>query len=133
MGPTVAPAEQITRYLRNSGHMRPGLQRPHFTAYMPQVADGDISVYRTMDLSDADIEALGAQHVGKPANPLKGHCCLSADAIFGEGLNIVSAPNPHPRHANVTGWVNDPKNRIIARKLADLARLTVYLPTTPTP
>ena len=113
--------------------MRPGLQRPHFTAYMPQVADGDISVYRTMDLRDADIEALGAQHVGKPASPLKGHCCLSAYAIFSEGLNIVSAPNPHPRDANVTGWVNDPKNRIMARKLADLARLTVYLPTTPAP
>lgn len=133
MGPTVAPAERITRYLRNSGHMRLGLQRPHFNAYMPQVADGDISVYRTMDLSNADIEVLGAQHVGTPANPLKGHCCLSADAIFGEGLNIVSAPNPHRRHANVTGWVNDPKNRLIARKLAELAKLTVYLPTTPTP
>lgn len=93
---------------------------------MPQVADGDISVYRTMDLSSADIEALGAQHVGKPASPLKGHCCLSADAIFSEGLNVVSAPDPHPRHANVTGWVNDPKNRIIARKLAELATLTIY-------
>lgn len=98
---------------------------------MPQVADGDISVYRTMDLGDADIQALGAQHVGKPASPLKGHCCLSADAFFSEGLNIVSAPNPHPRHANVTGWVNDPKNRIIARKLAGLASLTVYVSPNP--
>lgn len=69
---------------------------------------------------------LGAQFVGRPDSPLKGHCDLLASSFFTEGLDIESAPHPHPRHANVRGWATDPKNRLIARKLADQATLVVY-------
>ena len=74
----------------------------------------------------ADIVALGAQYVGKPESPLKGHCDLIAGEFFGEELNIQSDPNPHERHANVHGWTSEPRNRIVARKLADKAQLTMY-------
>lgn len=126
MQDTVEPSERITRYLRNSGHLRPGLGRPHFSAYLPQVENGDISVYRTSGLVTAEIRALGVDHVEQPGTPLKGHCDLQATEFFAEALNIVSAPNPHERHANVTGWTIAPRNRVIARKLADKATLTVY-------
>ena len=74
----------------------------------------------------ADVAALGVQYVGRPQSPLKGHCDLAAAEFFHEGLNIESAPSPHERHANVKGWTSDPRNRIVARKLADKALLTVY-------
>ena len=122
----VDPAETITRYLRSSGHMRPGMGRPHFSAYLPRVENGDISVYRTSHLTVAEIAALGAAYVASPDIALKGHSDLQAPEFFAEGLNILSAPNPHERHANVTGWTIDPKNRIIAKKLADKATLTMY-------
>lgn len=93
---------------------------------MPRVQDGDVSVYRTLGMAGADIIDLGARYVGRPDLPLKGHCCLAAQDIFSEGLDIVPAPDPHERHANICGWTIDPRNRIIARKLADKARLVVY-------
>jgi hypothetical protein len=93
---------------------------------MPRVQDGDISVYRTLGMAQPDIVSLGSAYVGRPDLPLKGHCYLAAQDIFMEDLDIVPAPNPHERHANVCGWAVDPKNRIIAKKLADKAVLVVY-------
>lgn len=126
MDEAVDPKESITRYLRNSSHLRPAHGRPHFSAYMPRGPEGDISVYRTTGMAPVDVAALGSQFVGKPESPLKGHCDLAAGEFFCEGLNIESVPIPHERHANVKGWTSDPKNRIVARKLADKAKLTLY-------
>ncbi len=123
MDDAVDPSEQVTRYLRNSNHMRIALQRPHYSAFMPRVQDGEISVFRTSAMPEAEIVGLGAQFVGRPDVPLRGHCNLLAEDIFSEGLNVEPAPAPHERHANIVGWATDPKNRIIARKLADKARL----------
>jgi len=124
--PTIALSERITRYLRNSSHMRLGIGRPHFSAYLPRVQDGNISVYRTDDMTDTDVRQLGSTYVGRPDAPMKGHCDLLASAIFDEGLNIQSAPHPHSRHANVIGWSIDSKNRLIAKKLSDKATLVSY-------
>lgn len=126
MDEVVGPAEEITRFLRNSSHLRRGKGRPHYTAFLPRVPDGDISVYRTLGMARADIVDLGERFVARPELPLKGHCGLTAQDVFVEGLDVVSAPNPHKRHANVCGWTADPKNRIIARQLADKANLVVY-------
>lgn len=126
MEEVIDKSESITRFLRNSSHMRPALGRPHFSAYLPRLPDGEISVYRTRGMPKPAIADLGAQYVSKPENPLRGHCDLTAGDCFGEGLNVVAAPNPHMRHANVNGWTNDPRNRIVARKLADKATLTAY-------
>ena len=126
MDDAVDPVEEITRFLRNSNHMRPASGRPHYSALMPKVQDGEVSVFRTAGMVEAEIVGLGAQYVGRPDLPLKGHCNLVAHDIFLEGLNVVRAPIPHERHANIIGWAADPQNRIIARKLADRARLVIY-------
>ena len=126
MDEVVNPGEEITRFLRNTSHLRLGAGRPHFSAFMPRLQEGDISVYRTQGMTKPDIADLGARYVGRPDLPLKGHCSLAAQEIFMEGLDIVPAPDPHERHANVCGWSVDPKNRIIAKKLADKAILVVY-------
>ena len=126
MDEVVDPAEEITRFLRNSSHLRSGIGRPHLAAFLPRLHDGDISVYRTLGMAKADIVDLGARFVARPELPLKGHCSLSAQDLFAEGLDVVPAPVPHERRANVCGWTADPKNRIIAKKLADKATLVVY-------
>jgi hypothetical protein len=89
--------------------------RPHFAAFLPRLQDGDIGVYRTLGMERADIVDLGARFVARPELPLKGHCTLTAQVLFVEGLDVVPAPDPHERHANVCGWTADPKNRIIAK------------------
>jgi len=122
----VDPAEEITRFLRTTSHMRRGIGRLHFAAFLPKFPDGEISVYRTVGMAKVEIVDLGARWVGRPDLPLKGHCSLAAEDLFAEGLDVVPVPNPHKRHANVCGWTTDPKNRIIARKLAEKASLVVY-------
>lgn len=126
MGDEIDQAESITRFLRSSSHIRRALGRPHYSAYLPRVPDGEISVYRTTGMEPRDITALGDQYVRKADHLLKGHCDLAAEQFFNEGLSVEAAPHPHVRHANVRGWTTDPKNRIAARKLADKAVLTVY-------
>lgn len=69
---------------------------------------------------------IGVDFVDKPGAPLKGYCNLMASVFFSEGLNIESNTARHPRHANVVGWAADPKNRLIAKKLADQAELVEY-------
>lgn len=93
---------------------------------MPRRPDGDISVYRTVGMTKSDITDLGARFVAKPGMLLKGYCSLSAQALFVEALDVVPAPDPHERHANVRGWTADPANRVVARKLADKASLVIY-------
>ncbi len=126
MDEAVNPEEEITRFLRTSSHLRRGIGRPHFAAFLPKLPNGEISVYRTSGLAREDVIGLGAQYVEKPDLPLKGHCLSLAQDFFALGLHVVPAPNPHRSHANVRGWVADPQNRIIAKKLADKAELFVY-------
>lgn len=117
MNEAVDSQEPITRYLRNTSDIRPGLGRLHYKAYLPRRPDGQMSVYRIIEMVSAVIVALGAQYVGKPESPLKGRCDLIAGEFFGEELNIQPDPKPHERHANVHGWTSEPRNRIVARKL----------------
>lgn len=86
MDAVVDPGEPIARFLRNSNHMRPGLGRPHFSGFLPRDPEGEISVYRSAGLDDLAIRLLGAQYVSRPDAPLKGHCTLTADRFFQEGL-----------------------------------------------
>lgn len=122
----VTPSESITRFIRSHSHMRLGLGKPKFLAFMPRVPNGEISVYRTDGLDVTAVVSLGAGYVASANSLIKGHCVQLATDFFTEQLNIEAAPTPHPRHANVVGWTSDPKNRIAAQKLADKATLTVY-------
>ena len=126
MDTAVSQHERITRYVRNGSDMRRGDGRPKWSAFMPRKEGGDISAYRTDGISAAEIRAIGVNFVERPQSPLKGYCNLVASACFAEGLNIVSDPARHARHANVVGWAADPKNRLIAKKLADQADLVEY-------
>lgn len=126
MDAIVDHSEAISRYLRSSNHMRSALRKPHFSGFLPRDPAGEISVYRVAGLDDPAIRSLGACYVARPDAPLKGYCVLAAGVFFREGLAVVQAPVPHARHANVSGWSGDPRNRIIAKKLADAAELVCY-------
>lgn len=126
MDEVVDPAEEITRFIRSSNDLRPGIGKPRFSAFMPRPPDGDISVYRTSAMTTTEVIDLGDRFVARAGLPLKGYCSLSAQDLFVAGLDVAPAPVPHERHANVRGWTADPANRIVAKKLADKASLVVY-------
>lgn len=127
MSPIVDVAEPIARFLRSSSHLRPGLGRAHYSAFMPPPGSSrDLSVYRTSDLTEPEIRGLGAAYVERGGPRLKGYATLLAKAVFEQRLDVQAAPNPHPRHANIVGWPSDPEARVVAKSLADASVLTCY-------
>ena len=126
MSPVVLPQEPLARFLRNGNHLRPARERAHFTAFLPKMEGGAISVYRVEDLSAAEVRHIGVTHVQGADSLLKGHAVLAAGEFFVHSLDLVPDGVPHPRHANVIGWATDARNRVIARDLAEVASLVRY-------
>jgi hypothetical protein len=85
------------------------------------------SVYRTDDLTAEQILAIGREFVESADRSIKAAAHVSAGVIFGVGLTVESATEPHPRHANIRGYSGDrPADRILAKKIADGAALVAY-------
>lgn len=122
----VSPGEPIARFLRSSGQTRPGLGKASYSAFMPKLESGSISVFCARDLDFTALQELGQQNVWKSGPPLKGHALVPAVAFFDQGLALVVDGKPHPRHANAIGWETDAKNRIISKALAEVSALRLY-------
>jgi hypothetical protein len=91
---------------------------------MPPATDRRISVYRTQDLIENEVWAIGDEFVGTPQKPIIARADLSAIQITRQQLQTEPSPHPHPRHANVTGWPEDEElQRVIAIELANIAAL----------
>jgi hypothetical protein len=119
----VQAEENITRHCRDSGHMRAGLMKGHYKAFMPP-PNRRLSVVRSSGLDGDQIEAIGRMHVHKD---VQGHASVGVGVAQERGLSIEPEPHPHPRHANVVGWSDaDEANRLAARALAEASNLTLY-------
>lgn len=126
MDATVTAEEQITRYLVHSNEFKASKGCPSYLAYMPD-RKGEKSVYRTSGLMDSEIAEIGTRYVEPGRSRLKGYSNQVAEVIFAQGLTVESDTRPHPRHANIKGWLtNDAANRIRAQKIAETASLKLY-------
>lgn len=122
----VKPEETITRFLVHSNEYKVSLNRPTFTAYMPD-GNGEKSVYRTSEMSIGEVREIGQANVAPLRGPLKGHADQTASAIFDIELTIEPDTRPHPRHANIKGWKDSrPENRNAAQRIAETASLHLY-------
>ena len=121
--------DPIARHCRNSGHMRPGLCKAHFNAFMPKLQERsgqlEASVFHASGQTPAALEHIGRTIVKEP---LKGHVLVPLAAIVARNLSVVPAPEPHPLHANILGWSDDKGvQRLDAKALADASsQLTMY-------
>jgi hypothetical protein len=117
--PTIDPAERISRFilskdLFNSKRFRISPQA--FKPAKPQ-RPGDIpktSVYRTERLVDAEVWAIGDEYVTKLRNdrlPVLARGDIQARKILDLDLKLMPDQVPHPRHANVTNWPDEPEAR----------------------
>jgi hypothetical protein len=121
--------DPIARHCRNSGHMRPGVHKAHFNAFMPKLQERsgqlEVSVFYAFGQTPAALEHIGRTVVKEP---LKGHALVPLSAIMARNLSVVAAPEPHPLHANILGWSDDKGvQRLDAKALADASsELTIY-------
>jgi hypothetical protein len=126
----VAPlVDPIARHCRNSNHMRPGLRKAHFNAFMPKLQESrgrlEVSVFYASGQTPAALEHIGRTVVKEP---LKGHVLVPLAAIVARNLSVAPAPEPHPLHANILGWSDDKGvQRLDAKALAEASsQLTMY-------
>ncbi len=87
--------------------------------------NGEVSVYRTKDLTCQQINEIGQLHVAQIQNKkLLGRAEIVASSILKQDLKIETDPEPHPRHANIIGWpIDKSKHKMIAIELAAEAQL----------
>ena len=115
--------DPLARHCRDSGHMRPGLGKAHYKAFMP-ARDRKASVFYAGGQTVATLEQIGRAVV---AMSVRGHALVAKMTVEGRNLQIVADPEPHPLHANIVGWdEDDSKNRLHAHALAEASQLIVY-------
>lgn len=124
----VSSTEPISRFVFYRDHLKIG--RVSFAAFMPSPKTMDVSVYRTFGCSERKIWLLGDLFVAakrKDNRSIIARADLVSQPVLNQGLDIISEPSPHPRHANVTRWPNDkPQQKIKAMALANAAKLQMH-------
>jgi hypothetical protein len=87
--------------------------------------EGETSIYRIDNLSDTEIIEIGTQYVANVlGKPLLGRAEILVSEVLEQNLEVVPAPNPHPRHANITNWPDErDASRMIALELSNKAEL----------
>ncbi len=96
-------------------------------AFMPPAARAEKSVYRIMNLLENEIWEIGDEYVARTVGKdIKVRADLCVSLVIDTGLEVVSDPIPHPRHANILGWPDERDEiRQLAVELADNSSLEV--------
>jgi hypothetical protein len=81
-------------------------------------------------MSEQDIWEIARRYVGEPLQKaVLARGDLSSLKVYENQLAVTPAPDPHPAHANITGWNQaSTETRLIAIKLADAASLVLAPP-----
>jgi hypothetical protein len=121
--PTVAPSENLSRYLLERSKFAAEANRVKYSAFMP-AKTGAVSVFRTTELPDVEIWAIGGEHIEpKIRKSVLARAEFEAGIPIGCNLQVVP-DEPPPRHANIVGWPSEPSAvRLRAMQLAEKATL----------
>ena len=120
---TISPLECLARFILQKKWYRADKTIRH-NAFMPN-QNGEVSVYRTKDLTCQQINEIGHLHVAEIQNKkLLGRAEIVTSSILKQDLKVEPEPRPHPRHANIVEWPADKsEHKMIAIELAAEAQL----------
>ena len=107
----VASHERISYFVRTEKHVDKKTQCVRPEAFMPRKFDGrfETSVYRTNDLTDEAVWEICRTYYETLANLIaKGRGDGLAECVLKGGLRFDPNGDPHPRHADIIGWFDDP-------------------------
>lgn len=83
----------------------------------------------TADMLAEEIWAVGDHVVAPTRGPVNAAAELHSQQVGEVGLQLESAPGPHPAHAELTGWPEAKEKLIaVAKDLADRATLHIRHP-----
>ena len=110
-GGPVQGAERISYFVRSSKHIDKKTQCVRPEAFMPRRFDSrlETSVYRTEKLTDAAVWNICRTYYEELAQlTAKGRGDGTARAVMTAGLSFDPNGRPHPRHADIIGWLDLP-------------------------
>lgn len=131
---TVSSDEQVTRFLVESRWFSQKTNHVSAQAFKPRNPKPPetvfkTSVYRTNGCSAEEIWLIGENYVTKKRSDgrmVLARAEIAAEIVFSESLNLTPAPTPHPRHADITAWPDQPEKRLEkANQLAIKAKLFI--------
>ena len=118
----VDPEEPLARFVFDKKHIdKKMMVKPD--AFLPHGSPAETSVFRTHDLNEDEIWAIGATVAEKRQPSLKARADILVRALLGTPLRLVPDDNP-PRHANIVGWPDEKSDQLLlAINLAADAKL----------
>jgi hypothetical protein len=120
----VGPGERLSRYVFTKSHLKKSRGCLSPEAFTPPNTPREISVYRTDGCSEQTIWELADKHVTphrRDHKPAKGRGDLEAQIVFDHQLRVIPHPIPHPRHANIVDWPDEPGSSLELLKATELA------------
>ena len=126
----VPRGEKLTRFLY-SGEFSTNNQEVKYRGFIPQKRSPEhISVYRISSLTESEVWAIGREYVQKQKT-IRARADFFSDVVYDQdNLKVVSDPDPHERHANITPIPTDREDRDeILRELASLSKLVEIPPS----
>jgi len=120
----VSDGESLCRFIFSDKNFSSRNRKVKHHAFAPK--DNEVSVFRTVSLKQDDIWKLGQLHAGGVRGSPRARADLFVRAVRQVRLNVVSAPIPHPRHANIVDWPTDKEARQLAKmELANASTLVL--------
>ena len=98
----VADGESLCRFIFSDKMFSSRNRRVKHHAFSPK--GKEVSVFRTVSLEEGEIWKLGRERAGEIRGNPRARADLFARAVRQARLNVLSAPRPHPRHANIVDW-----------------------------
>jgi hypothetical protein len=124
VGSPVGTGERITRFARHSSQYSAVANRVRHTAFMPPMSLR-LSVFRTSDMGEVEIWDL-ADSVVSSKKSIQARADLTANDVRVAGLEVETAPDPHPKHADIVGWPEEkPEQMSVAKEMATQAALVL--------
>jgi hypothetical protein len=115
------PGELISRFIFDSGKIRPSDNTAKHTAFVPP-ENGRLSIFWTTGLPEAEIWEICNVHVSPHlGRPVKARADLNSLAVYAQNLTVTIDGVPHPRHGNIEGWDFTTDTRLQCLKLAAAA------------
>ena len=118
----VSPDEKLARFIFFNSAFSVPKGEVKFKAFIPN--GPDLSVYCISGLSEPEVWEIGRKYVQREGRLIKARADLVAKVVYENDLKVI--PTPPQRHANITPFPADRRERNrIARILALASKLEV--------
>ena len=126
----VSFGERLSRYVFTKQYLRKTKDRLSPQAFTPPKVIRETSVYRTNGCSELNIWELSDKYVTPNRSdhkPALGRGDLAAQVVFDQQLRVIPHPIPHPKHANIVDWPDEPGSALELMKATELANQAIRI------